>query len=200
MTWHLLTASGQRYPIGPSGLRLGRAADNDIVLPDAEASRHHAVLQVQGDDVWITDLGSFNGVFVNDARIAAPQRLQAGDVIRLGQTSLTLDRVQPAPAGAPPAARAAPTSPSYWPAVLAGVGMGLIGLLLVVVFFVRPLLRQVGGAVPSTGGEGAGVYANALSSVVFLLTPIEGTPNANAATAAVVSENGRLLTAYRRGL
>lgn len=57
--------------------RIGRSADNDIVVNDLLASRQHAQLTSDGRGGWlIEDLGSFNGTFVNGQRI---RKVQVGD-------------------------------------------------------------------------------------------------------------------------
>jgi hypothetical protein len=71
-------------------LTLGRQSDCDICLSDPGASRRHASLRVAPDGVWIEDLGSQNGVFVNGSRIEKPQRLKAGDWIRIGRDEFAL--------------------------------------------------------------------------------------------------------------
>lgn len=66
-------------------LHIGRSDRNDIVLSDDLASRRHAMLQQSGDGaVYISDLGSSNGTFVNDIRISAPALLRRGDRVRIG--------------------------------------------------------------------------------------------------------------------
>ena len=71
---------------------IGRHPDQDIVVLDSSASRHHAELyydDVQGV-VTITDLGSTNGTFVNRERLTVARRLYDGDVIRIGGSTLTV--------------------------------------------------------------------------------------------------------------
>ena len=75
---------------GPAGKSLevterivaGRNPDCDIVLVDGHPSRRHAQLTTRDGGVWIEDLGSANGTFVNDRRISAPVKLRSGDRIR----------------------------------------------------------------------------------------------------------------------
>jgi pSer/pThr/pTyr-binding forkhead associated (FHA) protein len=70
---------------------LGRDGDSDFALEKDEfASGHHARIDPRTDGVWIEDLGSTNGTFVNGERITA-ERLSAGDVLRIGQTELRLE-------------------------------------------------------------------------------------------------------------
>jgi adenylate cyclase len=70
-------------PLTSSGLRIGRALDNDIVLNHAIVSRHHAQVELRGRDTWVTDLNSRNGIFVNRLRIKEEQ-LSDGDVLQVG--------------------------------------------------------------------------------------------------------------------
>lgn len=58
---------------------------------DLRVSRKHARLFVKDGDVFVEDLGSRAGVFVNCARVEAPWPLQAGDAIRIGDTVLILN-------------------------------------------------------------------------------------------------------------
>jgi hypothetical protein len=70
---------------------VGREADNGIPLHDDEfASARHARIDPRTDGVWVEDLGSTNGTFVNGGRIAA-ERLKPGDVLRIGQTELRFE-------------------------------------------------------------------------------------------------------------
>lgn len=62
---------------------IGRGTDNDLVLDDAEVSRRHAMIFRQGEDWWLSDLGSRNGVRVNGMRLAHARRLRDGDELRL---------------------------------------------------------------------------------------------------------------------
>jgi pSer/pThr/pTyr-binding forkhead associated (FHA) protein len=71
---------------------LGRDRDSGIALDGDEfASGRHARIEARSDGVWIEDLGSTNGTFVNGERVTA-ERLNPGDVVRVGQTELRLER------------------------------------------------------------------------------------------------------------
>ncbi|HEY3354160.1 MAG TPA: FHA domain-containing protein [Polyangia bacterium] len=71
-------------------IRLGRAADNDLVLADEPAvAEHHAELRLDGAVVHVRDLGSHRGTFLNDARVDA-QLVASGDVLRLGAAGPTI--------------------------------------------------------------------------------------------------------------
>lgn len=63
---------------------IGRGADNDIVIDDPTVSEHHARITREGDALYLEDLGSKNGTFANNGRVAARFRLSAGDVMTVG--------------------------------------------------------------------------------------------------------------------
>ena len=65
---------------------VGRDQSAGIVIDDAEASRRHASVSVEGLAVTVEDLGSTNGTFVNGQRISAAQTLSQGDKLRIGTT------------------------------------------------------------------------------------------------------------------
>jgi hypothetical protein len=84
--------AGQRFPL-QAQTRLGRAADNDVVLRDPQSSRHHAVITLNGPEYAITDLGSANGTLVNGARIQQPCPLRPNDLITIGSQQLRVRQV-----------------------------------------------------------------------------------------------------------
>lgn len=65
---------------------LGRASGSDLILPDRFLSRRHARFFRRGEDVFVEDLGSRNGTFVNGERVVAPAKLKRGDRVQFGQT------------------------------------------------------------------------------------------------------------------
>ncbi|OBF12269.1 regulator [Mycobacterium sp. ACS4054] len=79
----LRDATGRRYPLRGAATRIGRLADNDIVLDDDTVSRFHAVLVDTGNSFVITDLQSANGVEVAEQRIRTSATLADGDRIRI---------------------------------------------------------------------------------------------------------------------
>jgi len=83
---------GDELPLNSAPVTLGRGGQNDLVLGGDEfASARHARVEVRGDGVWVQDLESTNGTFVNGSRVAGAQRLGAGDVLRVGETDLVLE-------------------------------------------------------------------------------------------------------------
>src|SRR5215207_7885202 len=68
----------------------GRSSAADIPLVGSLVSRRHATFSLTESGVDVADHGSRNGVFVNGERISGPQTLHAGDIITIGDDSLTL--------------------------------------------------------------------------------------------------------------
>lgn len=70
---------------------LGRSSHNDIAIPDASLSRHHASLRMTEGTLYLEDLNSLNGTFINGERISTPHPLHENDDIQVGQVGLRLD-------------------------------------------------------------------------------------------------------------
>jgi hypothetical protein len=85
--------AGEEHPIDSSAITVGREAENDIPLVrDEFSSGSHARIEPRRDGVWIEDIGSTNGTYVNGARLTAARKLSPGDVIRIGETDLRFER------------------------------------------------------------------------------------------------------------
>jgi hypothetical protein len=80
----------QRLPVRPGTMRVGRAQDNDICLPDHRVSRHHGQLAVRHGTLIYRDLGSTNGSWANGRRVAEIA-LGPGDALELGGATLTIE-------------------------------------------------------------------------------------------------------------
>ncbi len=84
-----LLSSGEVFELTAVPLTIGRAPQNDVSLDGDEfASARHVRVEPKRDGVWVHDLGSTNGTFVNGSRLERPRRLVPGDVIRVGDTEL----------------------------------------------------------------------------------------------------------------
>lgn len=78
---------GRRYLLSLSAVAIGRGRDNDIVLPSDCVSRRHAKLEQRPDGLYLVDLESTNGTFVNeDAQRVRERRLRRGDQFSIGDT------------------------------------------------------------------------------------------------------------------
>ncbi len=72
-------------------IKIGRAADNHIIIPDPNVSRYHAKIESVEGQHLLKDLGSTNGTFVNGAK-AGERRLKNGDTVAIGTTKLYFRR------------------------------------------------------------------------------------------------------------
>jgi two-component system cell cycle response regulator len=78
---------GRRYVLENDVTTIGRGRDNDIVLPSDCVSRQHARIERRGDAVYIVDLASTNGTYINEERKPVRERrLARGDQLRVGDT------------------------------------------------------------------------------------------------------------------
>lgn len=82
--------TGQLLPVGEGTLVLGRSSSCDLRLPHASISRRHARLTRRGERLFLEDLGSQNGTFLDDERLAGPRELQVGQRIHIGPAVLRL--------------------------------------------------------------------------------------------------------------
>ena len=83
---------GELYPVS-SELTIGRAGGCAIVVPDDTfVSQVHARLSERDGGLWIEDVGSTNGTFVNGERIETPVKLRKGDRVQMGATVLEAER------------------------------------------------------------------------------------------------------------
>jgi pSer/pThr/pTyr-binding forkhead associated (FHA) protein len=81
---------GQTFDLGEE-LTVGRATGCGIALPDDTfVSQIHARVFRRDGDVWVEDLGSTNGTYLNQKRVAAAVPLRKGDRLQVGQTTLEL--------------------------------------------------------------------------------------------------------------
>jgi len=66
-----------------SSLTIGRHSENDIVVKDRSASRHHASFERKGANLIVHDKGSKNGTFVNGKKVQSAQ-VYHGDLVKVG--------------------------------------------------------------------------------------------------------------------
>ena len=96
---------------------IGRVEDNTFQIADPSVSSHHCEVHLRGSEIFIRDLNSTNGSFINGEKITE-QVLKPGQVLRLGQVELKLEAegataIPGAPAAAPaPAGSTPPPAPA----------------------------------------------------------------------------------------
>ncbi len=88
--------AGRSWPISPPTTTIGRQSDNIICIPSSSVSRHHAIIAVQPAGLFIINLSS-SGVQVNGEFITAPQRIQGGDHIQIGDCVYIIEGSVPSP-------------------------------------------------------------------------------------------------------
>lgn len=139
MSQFALQVGNRRFEAPERGLRIGRAPDNDIVLPDAQVSGHHAQVWSQAGQGLVRDLGSTNGTFLNGQRITGVERLRPGDILQMGNSRLGVMLA----AGGQPAAFG-----NVRPIALAGLVAGVI-LFVILALLVRQPARPARPATPT---------------------------------------------------
>ncbi|HKP09216.1 MAG TPA: FHA domain-containing protein [Gaiella sp.] len=84
--------TGEEVPVDSMPVAVGRGGQNEVPLEGDEfASAQHARFESRRDGLWVEDIGSTNGTFVNGARVTTPRRLSKGDVVRVGQTDFRVE-------------------------------------------------------------------------------------------------------------
>ena len=84
---------GQVWPLGNSEVRLGRKRDeNNIPLQGLKASRHHALITLEGGRYIIASLSPDNPVIINNQPVPGKQVLHPGNIIQLGETTLRYEQ------------------------------------------------------------------------------------------------------------
>ena len=84
---------GAKLELTHGQLTVGRGPLNDLqLLEDDFASGRHARFDPRRDGVWIEDLGSTNGTFVNGVRLTSSRRLTPGDIVRIGETDFRYEQ------------------------------------------------------------------------------------------------------------
>lgn len=146
---------GEEIPVLAPVVRLGKAAENEIVITDDSVSDRHARLEYDEGAWRLTDVGSTNGTWVEGIRLAAdvPTPLHAGVSIRVGGVALQFRTVEQANPAAAREEFVEPTAPAkirdrsgprfpLWAVLLVFV------VLAIVAFFV---FSGVAGAVAPPG-------------------------------------------------
>ena len=84
---------GERHQLNSAPVTIGGGLEHDLGLDaDEFASAQHARVEPRRDGVWLQDIGSTNGTFLNGSQVSQPRRLTPGDVIRVGETDLRFEQ------------------------------------------------------------------------------------------------------------
>lgn len=79
---------GRMYKVDREAMTLGRSPQVDIQLNDVGVSRQHVRVEARGEDVFVRDLDSANGTFINGTQVTGDYQLADGDKITLGTTTI----------------------------------------------------------------------------------------------------------------
>ena len=80
---------GEGRILDSAAITVGRGPQNDVTLDgDDYASAKHARIEPRRDGVWVEDVGSTNGTYLNGIKLTRARKLTPGDVVRVGETEL----------------------------------------------------------------------------------------------------------------
>ena len=83
-----LSVNGKKHQFTKEKVTIGRARGNDVVIAHSNASREHAVLEITESSIWLRDLKSMNGTFINGNPVPeSGAAVSNGDIIRCGTES-----------------------------------------------------------------------------------------------------------------
>lgn len=101
-------------PVKPGGLTIGRSQDSDVPLDLPGVSRHHARIDFDGQNYTVRDLGSLNGTFLEQKRLAPDKDTvwEAGANLRIGEAWMRIERQAQGRTTQAVIARDLPTQPS----------------------------------------------------------------------------------------
>ena len=85
---------GEVLTLDSHPLTVGRGTNNDVPIgSDEYASGRHARFEPRRDGVYVEDIGSTNGTYVNGIRLTRERRLAPGDIVRVGETDLRYEEL-----------------------------------------------------------------------------------------------------------
>jgi len=82
--------TGKTFDLKPELTTVGRLPDNALQIPEASVSSHHCEIQMRGNDLFVRDLGSTNGTFINGEKITEGT-VKPGQILRLGMVDMRLE-------------------------------------------------------------------------------------------------------------
>jgi pSer/pThr/pTyr-binding forkhead associated (FHA) protein len=90
--------TGRSFELKSETTTVGRLPDNVFDIPESSVSSHHAEIVLRGNDVFVRDLDSTNGTFINGEQIQGEAVVKPGQILRLGTVEMRLETGEaPAP-------------------------------------------------------------------------------------------------------
>lgn len=89
--WAELVSSSDSFPIRVNRAVIGRGEDCDVRITVASVSRRHCLAWQEAGELWLADLHSANGTYVNGVNAVQPVAVFSGDVIVLGATPFAFE-------------------------------------------------------------------------------------------------------------
>jgi pSer/pThr/pTyr-binding forkhead associated (FHA) protein len=83
--------AGQSAALADGVILIGRGAEAQLSLDDDYVSTRHARVVSDENGIYLEDLGSTNGSYVNGQRITAPTTISLSDTVRIGRTTMRLE-------------------------------------------------------------------------------------------------------------
>ena len=112
-----LELGGRRFELGAQVSSIGRDPQSDVPVDDSSVSYMHAQVTRMGTDLYLRDVGSRNGTYVNRRLVTVPHLLVDGDVIHVGETDLVFHGIAGLPTAPTPfPSRPGPAQPPAAPA------------------------------------------------------------------------------------
>lgn len=94
---HAGKLQGKRLVLPEREIVVGRDEECQLRLTSSLVSRRHCILDVRPDGIWVRDLASQNGTYVNDVAVTEPLLLRAGDILRVGAALFQVPESIPQP-------------------------------------------------------------------------------------------------------
>ncbi|HYU17774.1 MAG TPA: trypsin-like peptidase domain-containing protein [Chloroflexota bacterium] len=164
----VIVVAGASYRVPPQGLHVGRAPDNDVVLPDPNVSRQHLIIWSTPRGTFLRDLGSQNGTYIGERPVGpGPEEVPPGSRVRIGQTELLVDvRNVARPRSGPP----------MLGLVLGGIALAVLALMGISGFVLFRALTASSSSSPSATQTPAATAGAVLRSTVAPASPSPSPP------------------------
>jgi len=88
-TAHLIDPTGREHLLKDAVTVIGRVIESDIVITSKRVSREHTQIRREGWRIFVEDMGSTNGTYLNNERLSEPMQLRDGDQIQVGDVLFT---------------------------------------------------------------------------------------------------------------